>query len=144
MASISLDVQVEEKAPLPPNTSTDPVLHIILEQSASGLSSTHEHRCMDDVFRPHSDWLFGNVKGKTKWVTLDEVEDEYLKTGWIVDPAAGAEFLRSHVENEEKGWTAIQIWGFQLIDGERRYCRNILVTKGKERVTVRLVYDYVA
>merc|ERR1712000_717432 len=57
----------------------DVIQHIDIEQSASGLTSTHEKRCLDDVFREHSDWLFGTVKGKTKWVTLDEVTDEFLK-----------------------------------------------------------------
>lgn len=142
LASVTLDVNVYEAPPKPPSTATDVVTHIDIEQSASGLSSTHELRCVDDLFREHSDWLFGNLKGKTKWVSLDEVEDDFLKSGWELEGAGGKDFLRSHVENEENGWQAYQIWGFQTVDGERRYCRNVLVTKGENRVTIRMVYDY--
>merc|ERR1712000_173118 len=112
VATVHLEVNAYEAPPNPPNESTDVIRHIDIEQSASGLTSTHEKRCLDDVFREHSDWLFGTVKGKTKWVTLDEVTDEFLK----------------------KGWVAQQIWGFQQVDGLRRYCRNVLVTKDSERI----------
>ncbi|KFH44515.1 hypothetical protein ACRE_047080 [Hapsidospora chrysogenum ATCC 11550] len=142
LASISLDVNVYEAAPTPPNESTDPVTHIDIEQSASGLSSTHEKRCLDETFRPHEDWLFGKCRGKAKWLSIDEIDDEFLKSNWEVESPDSKEFLRSFVENPEAGWDATQIWGFQKIDGVRRYCRNIVVKKGDKRVAVRLVYDY--
>jgi hypothetical protein len=141
MASVTLDVNQYEAPPKPPNTSSDIFTHIDIEQTASGLSSTHERRCVDDVWRDHSDWLFGNVTGKTRWVSLDEVDDEHLKKGWEIE-GEGKAFILSQVDSKDNGWIARQIWGFQIIEGERRYCRNIVVTKGEERVTARLVYDY--
>lgn len=50
--------------------------------------------------------------------------------------------MLSFVENVDSGWTAEQIWGFMDIEGERRYCRNIVIRKKDERVNMRLVYDY--
>lgn len=144
MASVHLDINQYEAPPKPPNTSTDIFYHVDVEQTAAGLSSTHERRCIDHTWRDHSDWLFGDVRGQTWWVSLDEVDDEFLKKGWEPegdDPAA-KNYIISHVESKDKGWTAKQVWGFQIIDGARRYARNIAVTKGSERVTVRLVYDY--
>ena len=141
MASVTLDVNQYEAPPKPPNTSSDIFTHIDIEQTASGLSSTHERRCVDDVWRDHSDWLFGNVTGKTRWVSLDEVDDEHLKKGWEIE-GEGKAFILSQVESKDNGWIARQIWGFQVIEGERRYCRNIVVTKGEERAAIRLVYDY--
>lgn len=141
MASIQLDVNEYEAPPKPPNTSTDIFTHIDIEQTAAGLSSTHERRCIDDTWRDHSDWLFGDVTGKTRWVSLDEVDDDFLKTGWEA-AVEGKGYITSEVKSKDKGWVAKQIWGFQVIDGVRYYCRNIAVTKGSERVTVRLVYDY--
>jgi len=140
VASISLDVNQYEAPPNPPSTSTDIVTHIDIEQSASGLSSTHEKRCLDNVFREHKDWLFGEVQGKTRWVTADEVTDEHLKKGW--EEGGDGQYLQSYVESKTNGWTAEQIWGFQVVDGKRRYCRNIVVLKGSDRAAVRLVYDY--
>lgn len=141
LASITIEVKQFEAPPKAPNTSTDPVTHIEITQTASGLKSTQENRCVDDTFREHDDWLFGNVKGKSKWLKLDEIEDVYLSDNWDAD---NEQFLWSHVESLGNGWTADQIWGFQTIDGERRYCRNILITKDDERAEFRFVYDFEA
>lgn len=128
--------------PKPPSTSTDVFTHIDIEQSASGLTSTHEARCLDDTFREHSDWLFGSVKGKSRFVTVDELDDDFLKNGWIAE--SDGKLVMSHVESIDKGWIARQIWGFEEIKGERRYVRHVLVTKEDQRVEVKLVYDYLS
>ncbi|KAH8736779.1 hypothetical protein BGZ61DRAFT_338953 [Ilyonectria robusta] len=142
IASISLAVNQYKAPPKPPNTSTEIVTHVDIVQSASGLSSTHENRCVDETFRDNSDWLFGSVKGRSSWVSLDEIDDEFLKKDWLIE-GEGKNFFKSYVESQDNGWIATQIWGFQTIDGERRYCRHVVVTKGDQRVAIRLVYDYV-
>ncbi|KAK2600233.1 hypothetical protein QQS21_005029 [Conoideocrella luteorostrata] len=139
-ATISIAVNQYDGPPKPPNESTETFTHVDIDQSASGLTSTQENRCLDNTWREHSDWLFGNVKGRTTWVSLDEVEDTYLKTGWETE--GDGKFILSHVESQDSGWTATQLWGFQQVNGERRYCRNIVVAKGDERAEFRLVYKY--
>lgn len=72
-----------------------------------------------------------------------EIEDEHLKKGWELEGEEGGKSLfESYVESKDNGWEAKQVWGFQLVDGARRYCRNIVVTKNAEREAIRLVYDY--
>ncbi|KAF7544206.1 hypothetical protein G7Z17_g10125 [Cylindrodendrum hubeiense] len=142
LATISIAVNQYQAPPKAPNTSTDIVTHIDIVQSASGLSSTTENRCIDNTFRDNSDWLFGTVKSRSAFVSLDEVDDEFLKKGWLIE-GEGKQFVKSYVESQGNGWIATQIWGFETIDGERRYCRHVMVTKGDERVQIRLVYDYV-
>jgi hypothetical protein len=139
-ATISITVNQYEAPPKPPAESTDIFTHIDIEQSASGLTNTQENRCLDDTFRDHTDWLFGHVKGRTAWVTLDQIEEAYLKNGWEVE--ADGKLITSHVESQDAGWTATQVWGFQEVNGERRYCRNIIVSKEDQRAEFRLVYDY--
>ncbi|KAG6041552.1 hypothetical protein E4U41_003568 [Claviceps citrina] len=139
-ATISIAVNQYEAVPKPPNESAVPVTHIDITQSASGLTSTQENRCVDDTPREHTDWLFGTVRGRTKWVGLDDIGDTYLKSGWEVE--GDGRFIWSHVESCDAGWTADQVWGFQRVDGERRYCRNIVVEKGDRRAEFRLVYNY--
>ena len=144
LASISLDINEYEAPPTAPNTSsTDIVTHIDIEQSASGLSNTHEKRCLDDTFREHSDWLFGKCRGRSAWVSLDEIDEAHLKSDWITE-GEGKNFILSHVESVDNGWVARQIWGFQTIDGERRYTRNVSVTKGDKKVEIKLIYDFVS
>ena len=116
-------------------------------RQAISLKGSTELRCVDDVFRTHSDWLFGKVRGKSKWMRLEDVEDEFLLGNWSTDDAEkvgpdGASLMMSYGESLDDTWIATQIWGFQIIDGERRYARNVLVTKGDERAAIRMVYDF--
>lgn len=144
MASVHLEVNEYQAPPKPPNTSTDIFFHVDIEQTAAGLTSTQERRCIDGEWRPHNDWLFGDVKGKTEWLSLNDLDDDFLKQGWEPqsdDPTA-KNYIVSHVESQTNGWTARQVWGFQIVDGLRRYTRAIVVTKGSERVAVHLYYDY--
>jgi hypothetical protein len=141
LATVTLTINQYEAPPKPPNQSTEIYTHLDIEQSASGLTSTQENRCLDNEFREHTDWLFGTVRGQSRWVSLDEIEDAHLKKGWNVE-GEGKTFVFSHVINEANGWTATQVWGFQTVNGERRHCRNLLVAKEGKRVELRFVYDY--
>lgn len=134
-----LVVNQYEGPPNPPSTDTKGMaVHIDIVQTVSGMASSEEKRCLDNEFRGHSDFLFGEVRGQTRWVTLAEIDDAYLAKGW----EAADKYVYSYAESPSKGWVAIQVWGFQIIDGERRYARNVTVTKGEERVEFRMVYDY--
>ena len=120
----------------------------IVQVATGGLTGTTEHRCLDYHYRDHADWLFGNLRGRGKFMNVDEIEDEFLKKGWIEGEAEatgpeGKSHVLSHVESVDNGWTATQVWGFQMIGGERKYARNIIVAKGSERVEMRLVYDWI-
>ena len=141
LATVTITVNQYEAPPKPPNTSTDIFTHIDIDQSASGLTSTQENRCLDNEYRDHTDWLFGSVRGVSRFVSLDELDDEHLKKGWLVE-GEGKNFIYSHVESKDNGWTATQLWGFKTVNGERRHCRNLLVKKGDKRVELVFVYDF--
>ena len=71
---------------------------------------------------------------------LGDVDDDaFLKEGW--DDLQG-EHVQSYVENEEKGWRAVLVWGFEVVVGVRRYVRHVVVRKGEDWKQARLVYDY--
>lgn len=40
------------------------------------------------------------------------------------------------------GMLTFQVWGFELIDGERRYTRRVAVTKNGQVELARLVYTF--
>ncbi|KAJ5777850.1 hypothetical protein N7520_001096 [Penicillium odoratum] len=74
--------------------------------------------------------------------------DGSASDGFVVDDE-GAEFgegeglwVQSYVMNQDSGWTAEQVWGFELVDGERRYTRRVAVAKGSQYVLGRLVYTF--
>ncbi|KAI9887043.1 MAG: hypothetical protein M1823_001115 [Watsoniomyces obsoletus] len=61
----------------------------------------------------------------------------------------GKRLIQAHVKtiDPKKDWEVNILWGFQEINGERRYARNIVATSNsqgtKKRVEVKLVYDYI-
>ncbi|KAH8801538.1 hypothetical protein F5884DRAFT_684922 [Xylogone sp. PMI_703] len=117
--------------------------HIDIEQTATGgIKGTTELRTLDWTERAHEDHIFGNIKGKSRFVALDseEIEDGWLKEGWL--PENEGKVIQSVAVNEERGWTALQIWGFAEVEGKRYYARRVRASKGEEVVRVRMYYDY--
>lgn len=151
LATLTLHVKQYVAPPSPPSDPTGaPVTHVDIEQTGTGgIKGTTEKRCADYAFREHTDYLFGHVKGQTKFLTAEEITDEYLKSGWLEGDEEkkgpnGETHLISHVESLDAGWTATQIWGFKIIEGVRRYARNVVIAKGAERVELQLVYDWLS
>jgi hypothetical protein len=105
---------------------------------------------MDGLVRTHSDWLFGSVEGQNllrPFADIIALDDEFLsgkvkdRGPWIEDD----QYLWTRAVSPN-GWIAVQVWGFQdvTVGGkqERRFCRNVVVTKGGQKAQIRMVYDY--
>ncbi|KAI9698383.1 MAG: hypothetical protein M1836_003963 [Candelina mexicana] len=123
-------------------TTSDKLTHIDIDQTISGgVSGTTEKRTLDWTFREHSDRIFGKVKGKSQWAKLSEVDDDFLRKGWL-DEVNETGVVRAYVESLDSTWTADQVWGFEEIDGKRYYARHVVVRKGEDWKQARLVYDY--
>jgi len=125
--------------------------HIDIDQTVTGgIQGTTENRTLDWTERSHSDSMFGDLKGKSRWIDLGSGEgaplDGFLKEGWLEEGEAagpnGESHIESWVENEVNAWTADQIWGFAIVEGARYYVRRVVVTKGDEVLKIRLVYDW--
>ncbi|OAX77965.1 methylmalonate-semialdehyde dehydrogenase (acylating) [Emergomyces africanus] len=124
-----------------------------------GVKGTAEHRLLDWSERPHKDHIFGSVIGQSRFLKAGDASADggrrrpnvevQTKTGDEAEDAAVAKFLRgrfwrmSWVRSQESGWTGEQIWGFEKIDGERRYTRRVVVAKDGQVEKVRLVYTFV-
>jgi len=130
--------------------TTDGITHIDIDQTATGgIKGTTELRELNWTFREHDDHIFGHLKGKSRWLNLDLVEDTWMKEGWLEGDEekggpGGEKHIQSYVENEKVGWTGDQIWGFSEIDGKRYYVRRVTIVKGDTTLKVRLVYDFQA
>ncbi|PSN69603.1 hypothetical protein BS50DRAFT_291681 [Corynespora cassiicola Philippines] len=122
-----------------------------------GSSGEVTHRVLDWQFRPHSDWLFGDLQGKSRFNTLAAIREEnkgkgkieedakFLTEGWLPETEEG-EVVESFVDNEKAGWTGWQVWGFADVEvngkKERWLCRRFAVRKGDKVVKVRLCYEW--
>lgn len=135
-----------------------PVTHIDIEQTATGgIKGTTELRTLDWTARPHADYLFGKLEGKSRWVDLDdpaqaaELPDEFLTRHWLRGDGNGGGpngrmQVQAYVRSLERDWQAQAVWGFETVDDKRYHTRHVVVNKasdGTERRAVRLVYDFV-
>ena len=143
------------------------MVHIDIDQiTTPGNFTNTEPRAVDGEWREKDDKIFGKVRGFTKWIKIPEHEDPFMRDGW--EPKwleeSGGEGLDVYLESiGKKGgqdWTAEQIWGFEIINGERRFImfvlpasqlllnlvnrfvRHIVVKRGETEYKVKTIYDY--
>ncbi|KAF8898893.1 hypothetical protein BD779DRAFT_1666654 [Infundibulicybe gibba] len=121
--------------------------HIDIDQTITGgIPGTTEKRTLTWVERENEDHLFGAVKGRTRRIKVEELDEPYLKEGWTEDTIKYG-VVQSYVESDtpKSGttWIANQAWGMAMINGERRHVRRVKFTgpKGEDR-EVPIVYDY--
>ncbi|KAF1941607.1 hypothetical protein EJ02DRAFT_434642 [Clathrospora elynae] len=120
-----------------------------------GLKGNNETFTLDWHYRGHSDWIFGNVQGRSRLSTLAKllgeskgkgfVEEDanHLAEGWLKETEEG-EIIEAFADNDGGKWTGWQVWGFADVGGERKLTRRFAVRrKDKDQVVrIRLVYDY--
>jgi len=140
VATITLDVEHY--------TGDDTFEHIDTDQTLTGgIKGTNESRTFSGLPREHTDYLFGDVIGLSKRVKADEIAEEFLSKGWTKDTLEEEKGIifttaSSKTETTGKTWTADQIWGFEEVDGLKRYARHVHFYTPDETVQARLVYDY--
>lgn len=127
----------------------DKGVHIDVEQTATGgIKGTAEHRTLDWQYREHSDHVFGDLKGRSRFSDLSapDITEDFLKEDWLqgeeekAGPNGEINFYNDVVA--QRGWTGSQVWGFAIIDGKRYYTRRIVIKKGNEVKKIRMVYDW--
>jgi len=121
------------------------VEHIDITQTLSGgIRGTSERRTLDAEERPHSDKIFGNCVGWSKRVKPEDIEEPWLADGWEKDMIKEG-LVESFVANKENDWTAHQTWGFEIINGDKRYVRHLYFKCPKRGNVIKnkLIYDYV-
>ncbi|KAH8099432.1 hypothetical protein BXZ70DRAFT_300636 [Cristinia sonorae] len=123
------------------------VEHIDIDQVLTGgVGASKEERTLDWAERETNNTTFGWVLGRSRRIKLDELDDEFLKTGWLADVAEhGAIQAVAQSDTAKSGttWYSEQTFGFEEIDGERRHTRHAhFVGPGGEHIRARFVYDY--
>ncbi|KAI4792670.1 hypothetical protein E4T44_04439 [Aureobasidium sp. EXF-8845] len=121
--------------------------HVDNEQITTGNVRNLEERIVDYQWREKNDRIFGKVNGRSRYVKLEEVETEYLRQGWDEQflTQGDNEVIQVFVDSlgKKPNWSAEQVWGFEIVDGQKRHTRRIVVKKDKEEHKLRLVYDWV-
>ncbi|KAH7885913.1 hypothetical protein F5I97DRAFT_1171619 [Phlebopus sp. FC_14] len=125
------------------------VEHIDIAQILSGgIPATDENRTLDFQEHDEDDDVFGAVVGHSRRIAVRDVTDPFLKEGWTTDTIEHGVVLAvawSHPERNRYKWRAEQTWGFEVVNGERRYVRHVKFTSSDKKdgpIHARLVYDY--
>jgi hypothetical protein len=121
--------------------------HIKMAQSVTSgkIPGTTEEYTLDYEWRKNQDSFFGEISGRSRWVGVEEGRKTSVVNegeGEWLEGASEGKLI--HAEGRKEGeWEASHLWGFELVDGERRHTRRVLVSNQKgEELRVRMVYDF--
>lgn len=88
------------------------VEHIDIDQKLTGgISGTTEKRILDWTFRENEDHIFGPYLGRSRRVKLDEIDNDFLRKGWLPDTeehGAINSYVHSDTPKSNTTWIAEQ------------------------------------
>ncbi|KAF5849863.1 hypothetical protein GGP41_005297 [Bipolaris sorokiniana] len=133
-----------------------PTTHIKIDQVLTGgIKSSPENRTLDWTYREHTDFIFGVIKGRSRYSTLQKFQQEstetgatdedirYMTEGWLKETQEG-EIIESFMSNAANKWISWNVWGFAESGGERKLIKKFTVRNIDTGAVVRvkMVYDY--
>jgi hypothetical protein len=115
--------------------------------TAGKIPGTTEVYTLDWEWRSNEDSFFGTVDGRSRWVNVEEGRKsgivEQGEGDWI-EGDSEEKLIQAEGKKPNGEWEAAHLWGFEIVNGERRHTRRVLVKNNKdEKLKVRMVYDYV-
>lgn len=133
-----------------------PTTHIKIDQVLTGgLKGSPEKRTLDWTYRDHTDFIFGVLKGRSRYSTLEKFREEsretgatdedikYMTEGWLEETQQG-DIVECFVSNAASKWISWNVWGFAESGGQRKLIKKFAVRKIDTGAVVRvtMVYDY--
>lgn len=114
--------------------------------TSGNIPGTTEDYTLDWEWRTNHDSFFGDVSGRSRWVSVEQSrQTEVLGDGegeWIEGDSDG-KLIEAEGKKEDGEWRAHHLWGFEQVDGQRRHTRRVYVENKKgENIRVRMVYDF--
>lgn len=116
--------------------------HIKQTATSASIPGTTEEYILDDEWRRNHDAFFGDVNGRSKWITIEDAQRQYpdIRSEW---EQGDCKVILAEGGKPDDSWTAVRIWGFEEVGGERRYTQRVKVWNKKgEEVKVKMVYDF--
>lgn len=100
--------------------------HVDADQTVAGIAGNQERRTLLWKEKNVNDPVFGWVNSKSRRISPDELEEAHLKEGWTDETKEHGvvhNYASSDTPKSGTSWIAIQVWGVEVINGERRYVR---------------------
>ena len=127
----------------------DKVHRIEIEQKMTGgFKGGEDAHVLDGIERSSESVIYGTFNACSEWSDLSNVDDEWLKEGWIHDQSEeagphGEMFIKIIGTHLALGWTTTVIWGFVELDGQRYHARKAVCKKGDIEERARGVYSWI-
>lgn len=116
-------------------------IHIAQTATAASIPGTTEQYILDYQWRENKDPFFGQVKGRSRWIDRNEIDEEGLKDG--LDKFDEGQLIEATGGDVDGKWSATHVWGFLDVQGQRKHVRKVVVKgRNKEEVRVMMVYDW--
>ncbi|TLS21195.1 uncharacterized protein PpBr36_10639 [Pyricularia pennisetigena] len=119
--------------------SPAPTIHFKQIVSPGGFH-TEEDYVLDAQYREGTVPIFGTISVQARFLPMSKLDDEGLRTQ--LEEGGTGDVVIEEKTTSKLGWECRGIWGFEKIDGERRFVRTNFTKKGGEQVTAKLVYDF--
>lgn len=108
-----------------------------------GFKGTSQCRPLDGSVQSIMDDTFGLIKETNTWSDLSDINNKWLKEGWLQEQdGADREHIKVVASNEGFGWSSVAVWGFSEINGQRWHVRKVSAVKDGKQYNVRAVYDW--
>ena len=125
-------------------SASNPAVEIAVKQTVrpGGFDSFNSY-FLDGAVREDTVPIFGTIAMHADYVKAGGIaEDELL--GYEIEGTKDEEkaAIREVAKSVYSGWETVTVWGFEEVQGERRYCKYCVTTKDEKTATARLVYDY--
>jgi hypothetical protein len=80
----------------------------IRNTSSGGIKETTEIRHLDWQPTEHKDYIWGHVKGSSRYLPTKELDNEFLKTGWLEETLQG-ECIQNDSESWDGSWSSSMV-----------------------------------
>ncbi len=126
--------------------SSNNKIKIVQSVTVGKMPGTTEEYDLDWQWRNNEDGFFGSIEGRSRWVNVGEgCASAIVAPGdeqWIEGDSEG-KLIQALGRKVDDNWEAAHLWGFEIVDGERRHTRRVYVKNNKgEELRVKMVYDY--
>lgn len=124
-------------------THDDPdKIHMENTATAASIPGTSEDYTLDYEWRTSHDPFFGDVEGRSRWITQEEAKQNGAEGEWLEGDSDG-KLIQAVGKKPDDAWVATHLWGFENVSGARRHTRRVkVVSKDGEEIKVRMVYDF--
>ena len=110
--------------------------------TTASIPGTTEEYTLDWEWRKNHDAFFGDIEGRSKWVSQHEARENGAEGDWKADDSDG-KLIQAEGKKPDDAWTGVHYWGFEDVGGQRRHTRRVkMTTKDGKELRVRMVYDF--